>query len=104
MVDASFSYRRVLIVCYFLQEFFTANKKYSACDLKCTYRVFTMWGRRDNDIHLVQNNMINKPFITHKGNIRTLELTESENCLVFFCIVVFCFVTCIKLVSDELMY
>ncbi len=45
IVDTPFSYGRELIVCSSLQVFFHSKRKYSACDLKCRYCVFTLWGR-----------------------------------------------------------
>ncbi len=45
IIDTSFSYVRGLIVCSSLQEFSKTKRKNSACDPKCRYCVFTLWGR-----------------------------------------------------------
>ena len=42
MFDIPFSYGRTLIVCKYL---FQGKRKYSTCDLKCTYCIFTLWSR-----------------------------------------------------------
>ena len=44
IVDTSFSYGRLLIVCSSLQEFSKTKESDSACYLKCRYCVFTLWG------------------------------------------------------------
>ena len=48
IVDTSFSYGRVLIVCCLSLQQFEGKGKYSACDLQCRYCVFTLWGRNDH--------------------------------------------------------
>ena len=48
IVVTPFGYGRgfiVLITSVILQD----NRKYSACDLKCRYSVFTLWGSSDDN-------------------------------------------------------
>ncbi len=45
IVDTPFGYGRGLIVCSSFQEISQDKGKYSACDRKCRYCVFTLWGR-----------------------------------------------------------
>ncbi len=44
MADTAFSYGRGLIVLLITSGVFQDERKYSGCDLKCRYCVFTLWG------------------------------------------------------------
>ncbi len=46
MVNTAFSYGRGLIVCSSALGIFEDKGKYSACDLKCRYCIFTLWGQK----------------------------------------------------------